>query len=108
MAKQGELFPEDKPKKPKRPRRRSNSKSLEERAKKRRQRNQQADLQNEKAKRDAKEREYWKKKNQELEEKSKKRLNLDYLKILQAVPAKAGAIGRAILTIAGAGGGMYR
>jgi len=64
--KQGELFPEDKkPKSTKRKRRKSNDLSIEERAKTRTQRKQQADVVTEQEKFRESEREYWKKKNQE-------------------------------------------
>jgi len=64
--KQGELFPEDKkPKSTKRKRRKSNDLSIEDRAKTRTQRKQQADVVTEQEKFRESEREYWKKKNQE-------------------------------------------
>tara|TARA_R100000664_G_C2689898_1_gene94430 strand:+ start:30 stop:503 length:474 start_codon:yes stop_codon:yes gene_type:complete len=64
--KQGELFPEDKkPKSTKRKRRKSNDLSIEDRAKIRTQRKQQADVVTEQEKFRESEREYWKKKNQE-------------------------------------------
>ena len=64
--KQGELFPEDeKPKSTKRKRRKSNDLSIEDRAKIRTQRKQQADVVTEQEKFRDSEREYWKKKNQE-------------------------------------------
>ena len=64
--KQGELFPEDKkPKSTKRKRRKSNDLSIEDRAKTKTQRKQQADVVTEQEKFRESEREYWKKKNQE-------------------------------------------